>query len=245
MRIPWFQVRVLVGPSDRVTLIPRSGRHPGFHIANGQEWRGEQIDSCAGLSQGRSTIHRVPPIPPKAVPYSNPLIRRSQHSVHFYESDDELASSVATFFLSGLLGGCGCVAFATSDHGAAIASKLRACGIDIEHAMHSNQLAIIDAQTTLDEICSSGRPDRAVFNRVASEAVQAVSLRHSHILLFGEMVGLLTARGDHQSAILFEEWCNESLLDAANVQMFCAYPKSPEIPRDAYETICCAHTAVL
>ena len=137
------------------------------------------------------------------------------------------------------------MAFATPDHGAAIASKLRACGIDIEHAMHSNQLAIIDAERALDEICSSGKPDHAVFNRIASEAVQAVSLRHAHILLFGEMVGLLTTRGDHQSAILFEEWCNESLLDAANIQMLCAYPKSPEIPRDAYATICCAHTAVL
>lgn len=187
----------------------------------------------------------MPPIHPDAVPYSNPLIGRSQHTVHFYESDDELASLVATFFLSGLVGGCGCVAFVTPDHGEAIVSNLRECGIDVEHAMHSNELMIIDAEVTLGEILSSGNPEWAVFTRIASEAVQAMSLRHSHILMFGEMVGLLAARGDHQFAILFEQWCNESLLGAPHVQMFCAYPGSPEMPRHTYETVCCAHTAVL
>lgn len=186
----------------------------------------------------------MPPIS-ALVPYSNALIGRSRHTVHFYESDDELASSVATIFLSGLLGGCGCVAIATRDHQAAIASKLRGCGIDVDDAMRSNQLAMFDAEMTLGEICSSGTPDRAVFNQIASEALQATSLHFSHILLFGEMVGLLTARGDDQSAILFEEWCNECLSDATDIQMFCAYPKSPEIPAHAYATICCAHTAVL
>jgi hypothetical protein len=187
----------------------------------------------------------VPPIPRDAMPYANPLIGRSQHIVHFYESDDDLASSIATFFLSGLLGGCGCVAFTTRGHQAAIAAKLQECGIDVEHAMHSNQLAIFDAETTLREICSSGQPDHAVFNRIASEALQTIGPGYSHILLFGEMVGLLTARGDHQSAILFEEWCNEALLHSPDVQMFCAYPKLPEIPAHAYETLCCAHAAVL
>ena len=187
----------------------------------------------------------MPPIPPDAVPYSNPLSGRSRHSVHFYASDDELASSVATFFLSGLVSGCGCVAFATRDHQAAIASKLHECGIDVEHAVRSNQLAMFDAASALREICASGEPDQAVFNRIASEAVQTTSLHYSHILLFGEMVGMLTARGDHQSAILFEQWCNECLQHSTSVQMFCAYPTSPEIPLRAYETICCAHTAVL
>lgn len=187
----------------------------------------------------------MPPIPPDAVPYSNPLIGRSQHTVHFYESDDELASSVATIFLSGLLGRCGCVAIATRDHQAAIAAKLQECGIDVDHAMRSSQLAMFDSEMTLGEICSSGKPERAVFNRVASEALQTTCLHYSHILLFGEMVGMLTARGDHQSAILFEQWCNECLLYATDVQMFCAYPKSSAMPVHAYETICCAHTAVL
>ena len=187
----------------------------------------------------------MPPIVPDAVPYSNPLIGRSRHTVHFYDSDDELASWVATIFLSGFLGGCGCVAITTGDHRAAIVSKLQACGIDIEHAMRSNQLVIFDAEMTLGEIYSSGKPDQAVFHRIASEALQATSLRYSHTLVFGEMVGMLTARGDHQSAILFEQWCNESLLGATHVQMFCAYPKSPDVPPEAYETICCAHTAVL
>jgi len=184
-------------------------------------------------------------MPPEAVPYSNSLIGRSQHTVHFYESDDELAYSIATFFLAGLLGGCGCVAITTRDHQAAIAAKLRECGIDVEHVMRSAQLVLFDAEAMLGEICSSGIPDRAVFDRVASEALQTVSRHHSRILMFGEMVGLLTARGDHQSAILFEQWCNECLVGATHVQMFCAYPKSPELPRDAYEAVCCAHTAVL
>src|SRR5690242_1444951 len=111
--------------------------------------------------------------------------------------------------------------------------------------MRAHQLAIFDAEKTLAEICWSGEPDRAVFNRIASEALQTISEHHSHILLFGEMVGLLTARGDHRSAILFEQWCNESLAGAPHVQMFCAYPKAAEIPGSDYEAICCAHTAVL
>src|SRR3954454_23884942 len=172
-----------------------------------------------GLTCRHCTIHCVHPNRPDAVPYSNALIGRSQHTVHFYASDDELASSVAAVFLSGLLGGCGCVAIAMRDHGAAIASRLRECGIDVAHAISSNQLVILDAEATLDEIFSSGTPDRASFNRVAEEALQTVSLHHSHILMFGEMVGLLTARGDHQSSVLFEQWCNECLLHAANVQM--------------------------
>jgi hypothetical protein len=187
----------------------------------------------------------VPPVRREAIPYSNPLIGRSRHAVHFYESDDELASSVAMFFLSGLLGGCGCVAIATHDHGMEIAAKLRECGIDVEHATRSHQLAIFDAEMMLGEICSSGKPDQAVFNRIASEALQKTSLHFSHILLFGEMVGMLTAQGDSESAILFEQWCNECLRDATDVQMFCAYPRSPEMTKQAYESICCAHTAVL
>ena len=187
----------------------------------------------------------MPPNRRAALPYSNPLIGRAQHTVHFYASDDDLASSVATFFLSGLLGGCGCVAITTRDHQTAIASKLQAGGIDVEHAMRSSQLAIFDAEMTLREIFSSGKPDQSVFNRIASGALQTTSLHYSHILLFGEMTGMLTARGDHQSAILFEQWCNECLLHATGVQMFCAYPKSPEIPARAYETICCAHAAVI
>jgi hypothetical protein len=132
----------------------------------------------------------VPPIRREAIPYSNPLIGASRHVVHFYESDDELASSVATFFLAGLLGGCGCVAIATHDHGLRIASKLRECGVDVEHAMRSHQLAIFDAEPMLGEICSSGKPDQAAFNRIATQAAQKTHLHFSHILFFGEMVGI-------------------------------------------------------
>jgi hypothetical protein len=187
----------------------------------------------------------MPPTRLDAVPYSNRLIGTSRHIVHFYESDDDLASSVATFCLVGLLNGCGCVVIATRGHQATVTAKLRECGIDIEHAMRSNQMAIVDAEAALSEICSPGTPDRAAFDRIASEAVENVRLHHSHILMFGEMVGLLAARGDHQSAILFEQWCNECLFRTTNVQMFCAYPKSCEISRDAYESVCRAHTAVL
>ena len=184
-------------------------------------------------------------IPRAAVPYSNPLIGRTQHIVHFYESSEDLASSVTTFFLSGLLAGCGCIAITTRDHEAAIVANLEKSGIDVEHAMSVNQLAMYDAEKTLGEICAFGEPDRAVFDRIASDALRTVGLRYSHILLFGEMVGLLTARGEHASAIDFETWCNEALRNSPEVQMFCAYPKSAELPVHAYETICCAHTAVI
>jgi hypothetical protein len=126
-----------------------------------------------------------------------------------------------------------------------IASKLRECGVDVEHAMRSHQLAIFDAEPMLGEICSSGKPDQAVFNRIATQAAQTTGLHFSRILIFGEMVGMLTARGDPESAILFEQWCNECLLGATDVQMFCAYPRSPEMTAQVYETVCCAHTAVL
>jgi hypothetical protein len=111
--------------------------------------------------------------------------------------------------------------------------------------MRVNQLTVIDAEKALGDICSSGTPDKAVFSRISSDALQAVSLQYPQILMFGEMVGMLTARGERQSALLFERWCNECLAQAPEVQMFCAYPKSAEIPPRDYETICCAHTAVL
>lgn len=167
------------------------------------------------------------------------------HVVQFYEREDELTAAVARFAGAGLAAGEGVLVVATPEHRAAFEGALRA-----ERRKLDGYVAL-DAADTLALLLDhdTGRVDPSRFFDVVGGAVAAAADHPGgHVRVFGEMVALLWAAGDHDEAIVLEGLWNELAVGPHRFTLLCAYPTpSMDDPAGAarFYDACGEHTAVL
>lgn len=166
--------------------------------------------------------------------------------MQFYEDDQFLADTVASFFGAGLDAGDRLLLIAEPAHAQAILVKL---GSErARSALRSGQLTLVDARELLEAFLVDGMPDPARFQAelerllLATHAFPGVRLR-----AFGEMVNVLCADGNMRAALRLEELWNE----AGHVHEFallCAYGIGNfREHRDGarFEQVCQLHTHVM
>jgi signal transduction histidine kinase/ActR/RegA family two-component response regulator len=144
------------------------------------------------------------------------------HVVQFYDDDAVLIATLADYVGTGLATGQACLVIATPDHRDALEERLRATGPDLAAARAGGQYVAADAEETLGHIEVSGDVDPQRF----AEAVGALfgRLRSERPLrVFGEMVGLLLARGRSDATVRLEEFWN-ALRTTHAFELLCAYP---------------------
>jgi hypothetical protein len=172
-----------------------------------------------------------------------------EHFVQLYGKDDGLLTrNVSRFLSEGLRRGDGLLVIATAEHRGTLVRHLTT-DRGYARAVLDGRLVFLDAETTLNRFLVDGEPDQSRFESIIGEALRGVRSKavHTGVRAFGEMVGLLWGSGQFAAAIRLEELWN-SLLQASDVSLFCAYPIdifSPEFKVSAVDSLLCAHTHVV
>lgn len=164
-----------------------------------------------------------------------------------YAELDELAESVAAYLATGFAGGEPAVVIATRDHQETFDRFLAGAGWDPEVLIASGLLLTLDAEETLALLFEDGALSAASFERVVGGVIDGVTERFPdrRIRAFGEMVDLLTARGEPDTAAELEELWNQ-LAKARRFSLLCGYRLDlfDRASQKMMPAVCSAHTHV-
>jgi hypothetical protein len=190
----------------------------------------------AGSAKGPAANGSHHQQPPGAGAYLAPS---DHHAVHLYDTDDEIVSSVATFFEAAITGGEAIVLVATPEHRRAIEEELG----ERRYPLDGRSYLALDAQATLDSLLVDGEPNRDRFRSVVGGAVGELVPTFPGVTIYGEMVGLLWERGQMVSAMCLEDFWNE-LGAELPFSLLCGYRVDAD-DRSAFEGVCGIHSHVV
>jgi MEDS: MEthanogen/methylotroph, DcmR Sensory domain len=163
------------------------------------------------------------------------------HGVELYTRDEDLVQTAATFLGQGIADGAPGVVVATPAHATAITELLAERGHD------GSRLVFLDAHQACDSFFEDGVLSRAAFDRVTGGLLDLARRNGpGHIRVFGEVVDLLCRRGDRESALQIEHWCEEALVQRP-CSVMCAYHLDVfdvELQQDLVPALCNTHTHV-
>jgi signal transduction histidine kinase len=171
------------------------------------------------------------------------------HIVQFYDDEDFLCDNVAAFLAAGLAAGEPVVVIATEAHRESFAKRIKLRGGDVERALVSGQLTMLDARSSLGLFMVDGAPDWQRFS-AAIGGVIARAVEGSHgkrVRAYGEMVDLLWRDGNRQGAIALERLWND-LAERHSFSLLCAYVMGNfyrASDGDPFAEVCAAHTHVI
>jgi CheY-like chemotaxis protein len=169
-----------------------------------------------------------------------------QHAVHFYESGGLLHAEVQKFFDQALDERQPSVMIARRATYDAVIGRLVAARGGMSDAI--NGIRFVDAAAALDGVMDGRLPDPARFDKALAPLWD--DLRPSTggaIRVYGEMVDLLCAAGNHDGALGLEQ-LGQRLMQERPVSILCAYAlESFDSDTDArlLRAVCHHHTEVL
>ena len=169
-----------------------------------------------------------------------------EHFVQFYERDAVLVESLARYLREGLESGAAAIAIVTPDHASQVDECWKAQGFDCARARERGQLVLLDAAETLASLCTDGVPHPGLFEERVGSLVADGCRRYGYVVAFGEMVGLLWARGRHGDAVRLESFWN-LLARNHRFSLYCAYRMSDcsaSGSPEAFREVCEAHSHV-
>lgn len=172
---------------------------------------------------------------------------KTEHVVHFYETDLYLLDSLTDFIGSGLAAGEGCIVIATQSHRASLEERLIASDLDLAAAISRDDYISLDAAETLSSFMVDGWPEPQRFTQIISDMITRATKGRSHVRIFGELVALLCAEGKRAAAIRLEELWNE-LGTVHSFSLFCGYPMhsfNGAIYEGEFAAICNQHAQVI
>jgi len=172
------------------------------------------------------------------------------HSVQFYSDDAVLVELLSRFVGTALVMGDAAVVIATKRHRDAVSLRLRNRGLDTRVANTQGRYIVADAAQLLARITQRGRVSREEFDRLVGRlierATRAAGGQGYRIAVFGELVALAWAAGQHDNAMQIETLSND-LARTRKFSMCCAYPmtgfaESRHAP--SFLKICAQHSHV-
>jgi hypothetical protein len=171
----------------------------------------------------------------------------ADHAVQVYADLDELAESVAAYLATGFAVGEPAVVIATAEHQETFVGALAGTGWDAGLLRDAGLLLTLDAEETLASLHEDGRLSAAVFERVIGGVIDATAERFPDLRIraFGEMVDLLTARGEPDAAAELEGLWNK-LMRTRRFSLLCGYRLDVFdcVSQQLLPAVCSAHTHV-
>ena len=164
------------------------------------------------------------------------------HAVQFYDSDAYLVGVVSRFLLAGLQAGEPIIVVATAAHREVFIARLR----ELDPALPSGRITLLDARQTLARFMVGDTPDPDAFRRVIADLIGQVA-PGGRVRAYGEMVDLLWQDGNANAAIRLEELWNEAQ-QAYGFSLLCAYVMGrfyKEGDASHFLEVCQAHTHVI
>jgi signal transduction histidine kinase len=147
------------------------------------------------------------------------------HFVQFYEEEEFLFDTVGQFLAAGLGAGDRVVVIATPAHRAGFLRRLEA--LDVEGAIASGQLTLLDVRETLAKFMVGDMPDPDLFRDMLARLMAKMKgeggeHRYRRVRAYGEMVDLLWRQGSSNAAIRLEELWSEAG-ETHSFALLCAY----------------------
>jgi PAS domain S-box-containing protein len=146
----------------------------------------------------------------------------ARHAVQVYETDGYLAQRVVEFLHGGLADRARCVVIATPSHRELFSAGLAHAGVDLDAALASGDLMLLDAQDILHQFMVGAMPDAARFQALLGPVLSRASRDGRKVRAFGEMVDLLWRDGQPDAAIRLEQLWND-LARTHSFELLCAY----------------------
>lgn len=146
------------------------------------------------------------------------------HGVQIYGDPAELAVSVGRYLAAGFSRGEPALLIVEPDHWTLFAAELAGRGCDLDELEADGLLEMLGASATLDAIMDGERPSARQFEEIVGSRLAAIQARvpGKTVRAFGEMVDLLTERGQTAAAVALEDLWN-TLLARSRSALLCAY----------------------
>jgi hypothetical protein len=172
-------------------------------------------------------------------------VKPCEHLVHFYDEESVLLNSLETFILHGLMAGEGVVVIALPGHRTSLEFRLAGHGLNLDKLVRSEQLVMLDAETTLASFMHAGMPSEMLFEEKLGGLLNRVRAHHHTVRAFGEMVGILWQQGNKAATLRLEKlW--HAYCSRERLMLYCAYPRAAfASEREALEKICATHSRVI
>lgn len=169
------------------------------------------------------------------------------HAVNFYRDDASLFSIVTDFFREGLRHDSPLLMISTPAHRAAVVTRLRDSGIDVDHLRSKGDLRLLDAEATLALFMRDGLPDATEFTNAVIPIMRELcrGRKGCKIRAYAEMVDVLWRSGLPAAAVRLEVLWNQ-LANSQDFKLLCGYSigtfYKDAIPGTAYDQIRHLHT---
>lgn len=158
-------------------------------------------------------------VPPESAQGVRHYEVQAAHDVDFFTTDSDLVSSIAAWVNEGITAGEHCVVVATRPHRMALRRRL---GPMLPAAKRAGRYVELDAEVTLARLMSNELVDPTLFSQVIGGLLTASCGQSRPVRAYGEMVGLLWARGDVASAAALENLWN-GLREHLDFSLLCGY----------------------
>jgi CheY-like chemotaxis protein len=172
-----------------------------------------------------------------------------RHDLQLYGRDQFLVGAVTEFFDHALDAGHSILAIASASHQAAIDAALAQAHCNLAVLIEKGRYARLDSSRTLEAICRSGRPDRALLDAELSPLVErglaASTAPSPHVAIFGEVAPLLCAMGAIDEMLEVERLASD--FEASNpVSVLCAYSRAGLCHDEALtDAVCAVHSTIV
>jgi anti-sigma regulatory factor (Ser/Thr protein kinase) len=174
-------------------------------------------------------------------------VLRPEHHVKFFETDEDLAGTVALYLARALQRDGSAAAIATRHHQDLLLRSLSTAGVDVGSALDDGRLSFHDAAEILACVSHGTEIDPVRFGEVIGALVTDAGEGAATLHVYGEMVGLLWDEGEVASALALEGLWND--LDGCTpFSLLCGYAAGSfddPVAADAFSDVCHHHTVVL
>lgn len=168
------------------------------------------------------------------------------HTLQLFDSRDSLAETIGHFLWEGASRGERLISVVRPINWAAIVKRLTFLGLDVEQAIASGRLVVLDAVAALRAISHSGAPDAALFERTIGSVMRRLVAADDGVRAYGEMVDVVAGEGNFRAAEQIEAFWN-ALSTEISFQLFCGYSAvhfGDTRSSDALKAICAAHSRI-
>jgi hypothetical protein len=167
------------------------------------------------------------------------------HGVYFYDDNTFLIDRVADFVKNGLERQETVIVVATEEHRLDLKTRLIADRVIGYASPTDARYLTLDASATLSLFMLDEWPNEHLFLKVIGQIISSSAL-NTPVRIYGEMVAVLWAQGQHRAALRLEELWN-TLAMQLDFSLLCGYPSSAFEGADQSSgllQVCGCHTEV-
>ena len=149
----------------------------------------------------------------------------SGHACQVYGDSADLIDSLTAYVGGALWTGEASVVIATRENLDRLEHNLRQSGLDLAHFRGDDRYITISADDGLARFMVDNWPDEARFREVIGALLERARRGGRPVRAYGEMVGVLWARGDYQAAIRLEHLWNR-MVEGHGFRLLCGYSRA-------------------